>query len=54
MVPNLGVLNLIRPFLAKTSFWYTVAAPHYWIRYQGPESGPGTPEVVLELAQSAH
>jgi len=54
MIPNLGVLNLIRPFLAKTSFWFTVAAPHYWVRYEGPESGPRTPDVVLELSESAH
>ena len=54
MVPSLGVLNLVRPFLAKTSFWFTVADPHYWVRYEGPESGPSTPDVVLELSQSAH
>ena len=51
MIPHLGVLNVIRPFLQKTYFWYTVAAPHNWIRYQGPESGPGTPEVVMSLSR---
>ena len=51
MIPRLGVLNVIRPFLQKTYFWFTVAAPHNWIRYQGLESGPGTPEVVMELSR---
>ena len=51
MIPRLGVLNVIRPFLQKTYFWFTVASPHNWIRYQGLESGPGTPEVVMELSR---
>jgi hypothetical protein len=51
MIPHLGVLNVIRPFLQKTYFWFTVAEPHNWIRYQGPESGPGTPEVVMSLSR---
>lgn len=54
MVPRLGVLNLFRPFLPKTYFWFSAAAPHDWIRYQGPESGPGTPDVVMELSRSNH
>jgi hypothetical protein len=51
MIPHLGMLNVIRPFLQKTYFWFTVAAPNNWIRYQGLESGPGTPEVVMELSR---
>jgi hypothetical protein len=51
MVPHLGLLNVVRPFLQKTNFWFTVAAPHNWIRYEGPESGPGTPAVVLSLTR---
>jgi len=51
MIPHLGVLNVIRPFVQKTYFWFTVAAPHNWIRYEGPESGPGTPEVVMSLSR---
>jgi hypothetical protein len=50
MVPHLGLLNVVRPFIQKTYFWFTVAAPYNWIRYQGPESGPGTPEVVMSLS----
>jgi len=51
MIPHLGVLNVIRPFIQKTYFWFTVAAPHNWIQYQGPESGPGTPEVIMSLSR---
>jgi hypothetical protein len=54
MIPHLGVLNVIRPFLQKTYFWFTVSVPHRWIRYQGPESGPGTPEVIMELSSTDH
>lgn len=51
MVPHLGLLNVVRPFIQKTYFWFTVATPYNWIRYQGPESGPGTPEVVMSLSR---
>jgi hypothetical protein len=54
MIPHLGVLNLIRPFLPKAYFWFTVTKPHDWIRYQGPESGQGTPDVVMELTSTSH
>jgi len=54
MVPHLGVLNVIRPFLTKTYFWFTKAAPHYWVRYEGSEAGPGTPDVIMELSSSTH
>jgi Protein of unknown function (DUF3108) len=54
MVPHLGVLNLFRPFFPKTYFWFTVSSPHYWIRYEGPESGPGTPNIVMELSHGDH
>jgi len=49
MVPHLGLLNVVRAFAPKTFFWFTVASPHTWVRYEGFESGPGTPEVVMEL-----
>jgi hypothetical protein len=49
MVPYLGVLNVVRSFFPKTFFWFTVAAPHFWVRYEGLENGPGTPEIVMEL-----
>ena len=49
LVPQLGVLDVLRPFLPKTFFWFTVAAPHFWVRYQGTENGRGSPQVVMEL-----
>jgi hypothetical protein len=51
MVPHVGVLNLFRPLLPKAFFWFTVPVPHDWIRYEGPESAPGTPNIVMELSR---
>jgi hypothetical protein len=49
LVPRLGALNLVRSFLPKTFFWFTVAPPHFWVRYQGFENGRGTPQIVMDL-----
>jgi hypothetical protein len=49
LVPELGALNLLRSFLPKAYFWFAVAQPHFWVRYEGPENGPGTPHIVMEL-----
>ena len=49
LVPHLGILNVFRAFYSKAFFWFTVAPPHVWVRYEGPENGPGTPDVVMEL-----
>ena len=49
MVPHLGVLNVLKAFAPKTYFWFTVQPPHFWVRYQGLENGPGTPEISMEL-----
>jgi hypothetical protein len=48
MVPHLGLLNVMRVFYPKTYFWFNVEEPHAWVRYQGLENGPGTPEIVME------
>jgi len=53
MVPHVGPLNLGRYFAPDTFFWFTVEPPHFWVRYQGPENGPGTPEVVMELDRAS-
>lgn len=50
LVPHLGLLSLFRVFVPKTYFWFTVAPPHFWVRYQGLESGLKTPHVVMELS----
>ncbi len=49
MVPHLGALDVIRKFLPKTQFWFTVAAPHFWVKYEGFENGVGTPRITMEL-----
>jgi hypothetical protein len=49
LVPQLGALNLVKGLFPKAIFWFTVAPPHFWVRYEGPESGAGTPRVVMEL-----
>jgi hypothetical protein len=48
LVPHLGLLSLMKVFYPKTYLWFRVAEPHTWVRYQGLENGPGTPEIVME------
>jgi len=48
LVPHLGLLNVMKVFYPKTYFWFRVAEPHKWVRYQGLENGPGTPEIIME------
>src|SRR5437867_5822886 len=38
MVPHLGVLNVVRHFYSRAFFWFTLAPPHFWVRYEGPEN----------------
>lgn len=54
MVVNLGLLGLLRVFIPKTYFWFTVDPPHFWVRYEGLESGLGSPYVVMELEAFEH
>ena len=49
LVPQLGLLNALRPFLRRAYFWFSVEAPHFWVRYEGPENGQGTPQIAMEL-----
>jgi hypothetical protein len=49
LVPDLGMLNLARGFLPKAQFWFSTSQPHFWVRYEGPESGRGSPEIVMNL-----
>lgn len=48
MVIDLGALNIFGAFVPKTYFWYTVQKPHKFVKYEGLESGLGTPYIVLE------
>src|SRR5262245_30639264 len=49
LVPQLGVLSVFRSLVPKAFFWFSVAPPHFFVRYEGPENGPGTPDVIMEL-----
>ena len=40
------VARLIMP---NFYMWHTEAAPHFWVKYQGAEGGPGSREIVREL-----
>ncbi len=35
--------------LPKLYMWQTEDPPHFWVKYQGPEAGPGSREIVREL-----
>jgi hypothetical protein len=48
MVPDLGFLGIFAPFVPKTYFWYKVASPHEFVRYEGLESGLNTPYIVMQ------
>jgi hypothetical protein len=37
--------------LAKLFMWHTVAAPHFWVKYEGPDDGAGSREIVRELVR---
>jgi len=54
MVFHLGLLGVVKAFLPKTYLWFTVTPPHFWVRYEGYESGYGTPQVVMELTSYQH
>ena len=43
---KLGIFSLFKVFLPDVYFWFTQESPHFWVRYQGPERGRGSPEVV--------
>jgi hypothetical protein len=49
LVPHLGILNLVKAFFPKTYLWFSVAPPHFWVKYEGLEEGLGTPQVVVDL-----
>jgi len=48
LVPDLGALNVVGAFVPKTYFWLEAAPPHDFVRYEGLESGLGTPYIVME------
>lgn len=54
LVPHLGLLNVLRFLYPKTYFWFSVDPSHEWIRYEGLENGPGTPEILMEVPRSGN
>ena len=48
---DFGMSSFIGTFLPKLNLWYSVAPPHYLVKYEGPECPPGTPRRTLELVQ---
>lgn len=50
--PDLGFMNyLSRHFFPKTYLWFTVKKPHFWVKYEGLESGLNSPYVVMEIIE---
>ena len=45
-----GFLEFLATLHSKLYMWLTVAAPHVWVKYQGPD-GPGLRPVVRELVR---
>jgi hypothetical protein len=54
LVPELGVLNIVRSLAPKAQFWFSTSPRHFFVRYEGPENGPGTPHVIMELKDYQH
>jgi hypothetical protein len=48
LVPHVGALDAFRFLFPKAYFWFTVDPLHTWIRFQGPENGPSSQEIIIE------
>lgn len=46
-----GFLAVLATLGGKLYMWHTVAAPHVWVKYQGPDGSPGLQPVVRELVR---
>jgi hypothetical protein len=46
-----GPLALLTTLHPKLYMWHTAAAPHVWVKYQGPDGSPGLRPVVRELVR---
>ena len=44
----MGPLKAMAP---KISLWCATEPPHYWVRYQGPVGGSGSPQAIIELVR---
>ncbi len=48
MAPDLGLLKILNAFVPKIYFWFESKPPHNFIKYEGLESGLGSPYIILE------
>ena len=46
-----GFLAVLATLRGPLYMWHTVAAPHVWVKYQGPDGSPGLQPVVRELVR---
>ncbi|MFH1037186.1 MAG: hypothetical protein V1789_00765 [PVC group bacterium] len=52
LVPDLGILTFLGRMLAPDIYmWFSVAPPHFWVKYRGLEGDLGSPSVVSELVE---
>ncbi len=51
LIPDLGAANIFGSFIPKTYFWLDAAVPHQFIKYEGLESGLGTPYIEIEAVK---
>jgi len=42
--------GMVGKFLPKQKYWYSVAPPHYLVRFKGPGWIPGSPSRTIEIA----
>jgi hypothetical protein len=42
---------LARLALPRIFMWQAEAPPHFWVKYQGPDGGPKSREIVRELVR---
>lgn len=47
--PDLGLLNII---IQNVNYWVRNEPPYDLVRYSGPLSGPGSPDVIMEIVRA--
>lgn len=46
---ELGMDGFFGAFFPKTRLWYSKAAPHFLVKYEGPSGGPGSENMIIEI-----
>ena len=44
-----GIMTVLKPFIPKTYFWYSVESPHYLVAYEGSGGMPGSEKRLVEI-----